>query len=193
MNPEEKNRINKVLFPLIAVFPNWNAKPETLKVYQAALQDLDPELLAAAVMDLVSEPREFMPTPGYIREAALEIEDMAAKIPTAYEGWGQVLHRMNAFTSEQNGTHPLVDEAIKRIGGWKSVGQSTAPASERARFIDAYKELRADDRKQRRMLPQVKNHIALLTAQHDKLPAPEDDLAKLTTQQKPNVEEMEKA
>ncbi len=175
MHPEEKNRINEILFPLIAVFPNWNAKPETLKVYQAVLQDLDPDLLADAVLDLVSDPREFMPTPGVIREAALILEDAADDIPSAYEGWEQVERDFRSLTSERGKAHPLVDKAIKRIGGWTSVGQSTNPTAERARFIDAYRELRAENHKERRRLPQVKQRIALMAKRQSGLPMFKDD------------------
>lgn len=170
MDPELKVRINTILAPMIAVFPNWDATKETLQVYQAVLADIHPDALSAAVMDLISEPREFMPTPGVIRERVIELNDKASGLPSTYEAWQLAITDLGY---DAEGLHSSVIEAVRRIGGWQHLRMSTNQASERARFIDAYREVVKEGRDRRRMLPQVKEHIALLTKHQGKLPAPE--------------------
>lgn len=170
MDPNESKRIVSVLAPLVAIYPNWNPKSETIDVYEAVLADIHPDALAAAIMDLISEPRDFMPTPGVIRHRVIELNDKASGLPSAYEAWQMAITDLGYHAED---LHSSVIEAVRRIGGWNHLRMSTNPASERARFIEAYREVVKEGQDRRRMLPQVRDHVALLAKHQGKLPAPE--------------------
>jgi hypothetical protein len=126
VDPKESKRIVSVLAPLVAIYPNWNPKSETIDVYEAVLADIHPDALSAAIMDLISEPRDFMPTPGVIRQRVIEHHDQASGLPSPYEAWQLAIDDLG-YNAED--LHSSVNEAVRRIGGWKHLRLSTNLAS----------------------------------------------------------------
>ena len=55
--------------------------------------------------------------------------------------------------------HPIVNETVKILGG-RAVIITDNPTADRARFIDAYREIVSRERKKSAMLPEVKGYIA---------------------------------
>ncbi|MCH8877794.1 MAG: hypothetical protein IIA89_13390 [Chloroflexi bacterium] len=163
---DDAQRITKALAPLTSVFPNWKGTPETVSVYVRILADLPPELLEMAIVQLLSQDREFMPTPGTIRETALQLEDYASGRLSAPEAWGEAMRLIRGVGSarlDQEGSgDDTLDQAMRAVGGWRAVGYSDNPTADRARFIEAYSTIDRREREERRMLPAVREHIAQL-------------------------------
>ncbi len=155
MENKDADQMLITLAPLVAMYPNWRPEPETIKLYAMVLSDMDQALLEEAIIVLLTEPMEFMPVAGAIRDAALDLLRYQEEEPNVYTAWSQVTGYFNG----RKDTHPLVDEAAKLIGGWKAIGQSTNLPSERARFIEAYRELVKERRQKARMLPRTRKFI----------------------------------
>ncbi len=134
-------------------------------IYSMVLSDMSREILEEAVVVLLTEPREFMPTPGAIRDAALDLLRYRDSEPSVYTAWSQV---MNHFNSRNAEAHPLTEEVVQLMGGWDVIGYSNNLTSERARFVDAYREMTRERKQKQRMLPRTRKFIG------------EDEAGKLT-------------
>src|SRR5690349_9083007 len=64
---------------------------ETLTLYHAVLGDLPADMAKAATIQYLSEGNPFFPTPGVLRDKAMDLQLLAAGLPTAGEAWGMVL------------------------------------------------------------------------------------------------------
>jgi len=137
------------------MYPNWKPERETLKLYAMILSDIDEALLQEAIIVLLTETKEFMPVAGAIREAALDLLRYRDEEPNVYTAWSQVMGYFNG----RKEVHPLVTEGVKLMGGWKVIGQSNNLPSERARFIDAFRELITERKQKARMLPRTRRFI----------------------------------
>jgi hypothetical protein len=155
MNERDHSQIATTLAPLMAMYPNWKPERETLKLYAMVLSDIDEALLEEAIVVLLTDPKDFMPVAGAIRDAALTLVNYREGDPNVYTAWSQVTGYFNG----RKDVHPLVDETAKLIGGWRAIGQSTNLPSERARFIEAYRELVKERRQKARMLPRTRRFI----------------------------------
>jgi hypothetical protein len=83
----------KRILALLSVLPNKTLREDNLEVgleaYSLVLKDLDFEILQAAAAQYLSTAT-FFPTPGNLREAALELMLSAQGIPTPAEAWGSL-------------------------------------------------------------------------------------------------------
>lgn len=164
------------------------------------LSDLPVEILRAASVQYLSEAT-FFPTPGQLRERAMDLQMLALGLPSPAEAWGQVLaapRYLQAVLCEtgaelrRNAEHqgegyfqavreysrhldgcgicteggyreiyasPVVAECVKMLGGRDAL-MTDNPSADRARFIEAYREIVARERMKAGMLPQVKQFIA---------------------------------
>jgi hypothetical protein len=117
----------------------WTRPPvlaETVQAYCFALADLDHAAAKAAVLHLM-QTSKFFPTIAEIRDAAVRSR---VSLPSPEEAWG-VVHR----AISKHGSYRLpvfdceeIDGAVGDIG-WKTICLSENIASERARFIDAFR------------------------------------------------------
>ena len=96
-----------------------------------------------------------MPVAGAIRDAALTLVRYRDQDPNVYTAWSQVMGYFNG----RKEVHPQVTEVVKLMGGWNVIGRSNNLPSERARFIDAYRELVKERRQRARMLPRTRRFI----------------------------------
>ena len=88
-----KNTVSELLLS-IAHLPNspFNGAnvSQIVEMYYHDLQDIDDELLSAAVVHYRTGATPFFPSSGQIREKATELQLLAMGIPTAAEAWAQV-------------------------------------------------------------------------------------------------------
>jgi hypothetical protein len=186
----------------IQFLPNSPITSATIRgvtdMFIADLEDLSNETLTAAFRQYRSTAT-FFPTPGQIREIAMDLQMLSMGVPTPAEAWGQVLTAMKyrekvlceegykLYTTDQRspeymsnvwkyGKHlrdckicdegglmevynsPAVESTVKLLGG-REIIITDNPTADRARFIDAYREVVARERTKAAMLPQVKEYI----------------------------------
>ena len=151
----------KILAPIAAAFPNWKPSKETYEVYRWILADVPVEALKVAVWQLLSQPRQFAPSAGELRAAALVLVEEAtgSRLPTPFEAWEMVIDYCRERRPIRN---PLVLRAARQLGGLSAIGMSSNPAAERARFIEAYSELLHKVQELRRLPSPVKQQYRKL-------------------------------
>lgn len=164
--------------------------------FEDTLSDLPVETVEAAVKQYKSS-ETFFPTPGRLRELAMDLQMLAMGVPTPAEAWGMMLTAVRHVPSvwceigadlrqlamglsggkdqeyyrhmdicdickpgglREVYTHPVVAETVKILGG-RDVIITDNPTADRARFIDAYREIVARERRKAAMLPDVKAYI----------------------------------
>jgi hypothetical protein len=90
-----KSEIISIL-ELLKTLPNSPIKNkedvlEVSKLFHAVLEDLPSEMVKAATVQYCSEGNPFFPTPGTLRDKAMDLQMLAMGIPTPAEAWGMVL------------------------------------------------------------------------------------------------------
>ncbi len=166
--------------------------------FEMVLSDLPAETVEAATRQYLST-ETFFPTPGRLREIAMDLQMLAIGLPTPAEAWGMVLsankytekvlcqigydlytacanssnynenlraysmHMDECTTCVMGGYkedygHPSVAETVRLLGG-RDIILTDNPTADRARFIEAYREVVARERTKTAMLPAVKNYV----------------------------------
>ena len=163
--------------------------------FDDTLSDLPFEAVEAAVKQYKST-ETFFPTPGKLREIAMDLQMLAMGVPSPAEAWGMVLTgekhvpsvwcedgarlRKEASNSYENQpaynrhmndcdicclggfrevyNHPVVAETVRVLGG-RDIIITDNPTADRARFIDAYREIVARERRKAAMVPDVKAYL----------------------------------
>jgi len=164
--------IRRCLVILGAAYPRFPVPAETASVYAQLLADVDDALLVAAVKHHAATSKWF-PTVAELREAALELRDVADGVPTAEEAWGEVCEKMRRYPPVplENGwrvpefSHPLILKAVNVLGGWVELGRSENGIADRAHFFQIYPQLVARRRADVALLPSVRETIARLARQ----------------------------
>jgi hypothetical protein len=135
-------------------FPNYNPDAKaTADLWVAGLGDLPGDTLKAAIAECLIDPRrQFAPSIGEIRGAALRLNAIAAGITEAWRAYEEVLNMPTTMVSrhvvEDEGnyvilekalefSHPLV-ESVARMMGWPGQFPTEMPAADRAQFLKAY-------------------------------------------------------
>jgi hypothetical protein len=108
----------------------------TAEVYALTLADLDYELAKAAVVKLI-QTSKWLPTVAEIRDTAVRSR---VSLPSPEEAWGVVHRAISKHGSYRTPTFDCeeIDGAVGDIG-WRAICLTENIASERARFIDAFK------------------------------------------------------
>jgi hypothetical protein len=176
-----------------------NSLTETVDLFHAVLEDLPAEMVKAATVQYLSEGNPFFPTPGTLREKAMDLQLLAMGIPTPAEAWGMVLNGLEMsharFCEEgarlrdacnnaadymgaliaskrhdkdcsicdyggfrEDYKHPAVTETVRLLGG-RDVILTDNPTADRARFIDAYREIVAKEKMKMGMTPTVARFV----------------------------------
>jgi hypothetical protein len=131
---------------------------EVMNIYVEHLRDMNYETFKLAV-DRHIETSTWMPTIAQIREAAMTNFIKRAGVPSPGEAWGEVSknlkndRQVNAGTltsvnyiDDHEWSHPIVRKAAEQIG-WQDLywayreGGAGAMVSNRARYMDTYREL----------------------------------------------------
>jgi hypothetical protein len=172
---------------------------ETVNLFFAVLGDLPADMAKAATIQYLSEGNPFFPMPGVLRDKAMELQMLAAGLPTAGEAWGMVLTANrpanpvfcdegarlrdavnNAATYwsslkeyskhvdecetcdlggyRENYRHAAVAETVKLLGGRDAI-LTDNPAADRARFLEAYREVTAREKMKMGMTPRVAEFV----------------------------------
>lgn len=103
------------------------------------LVDLPTEPLQRSVLRLV-QVSKFFPTVAEIRD---EVASLICQLPEVGEAWAEVNRAILAVghMRKPEFSHPLIDEAVRQLG-WVDICMSETPTSDRAKFFEAYNQLR---------------------------------------------------
>jgi len=127
---------------LAAAFPSARIEAPTLRVYAKLLADVDPEALSRAVTRLAATSR-FFPTIAELRgEVAAEATE---GLPAPEVAWGEVVEELRrvGHTAAPQFSCPEIGQAVRAIGGWGALCFASRNPYDRARFVDAYRAVRA--------------------------------------------------
>jgi hypothetical protein len=144
--------ITKVLAVISAAYPNFDLKPETVKVYLKLLADLPDELLEEASLLHIAQSTYF-PTVAELRAAAFELLESQNPHPNGVEAWGEVedqIHRVG-YTGQPVFQHPLTAQLVSAMG-WQNLCRSENLVADRAHFLTAYEQLCSRERSQMRLM-----------------------------------------
>ena len=150
----EKSDIAQLIALFKASFPNYNPDMAiTAKVFFETLGDLPGETLRAAGLACVTEfGRQFAPSIGEIRQAAIKLNAMAAGIPDAQTAYAEVMAMPRDMLKRglivENGenfitleklyySHPFVGMVAEMIG-WPRSFPTSEPGVDRAQFVKFY-------------------------------------------------------
>jgi hypothetical protein len=135
-----------------------------LETWFLLLRDLDAEATLKATMDILSEPREWPPTPGQVRDRAVDISRGKLVPISPTEAWEHVLN-------SSVDSSVILDENEKRAlrvcGGAWAVKTSSHVESVRMTFIAHYKALCVAEKRIAATIPEV----ARFSRVHHELPA----------------------
>ena len=156
----ERKQFAAIMAMLSATYPRTQLQPETANIYYTVLQDLDTDLLKAAVLEIIATSKWF-PAASEIRAAAFELVEQAEGVPDAYQAWTQVLSEIGRVgrSGRPEWTHEAVGATVKAIGGWGYLCMSENMVADRARFVEAYGMTVKRERETMRMLPAVRAEI----------------------------------
>lgn len=172
MSETNGNKVAQVLAFLAALYPKFTLTKATVTAYTQILEDIPADLLQAAAKDLGSRST-FFPAAAEIRQAAFDLRERAAGLPSAYDAWAEVLHACRHYGARQRPefSHPLIAKAIEGVGGYQHLCYSTDHAADRARFVDAYEGLFKRHRTEERTLPQIASYVQQQLASGNGRPA----------------------
>lgn len=132
---------------LVDAFPDKAPEEATVRLYISSLADVPPDLLAGAVAQIIrTKTDDWFPTIGRVREAVAE---RALDLPSEAEALRQVDARIAwARLPERDRdapppVHPLVSEALDRVGGYHAVRTSDRPDLLWSTLGRLYRDLRS--------------------------------------------------
>lgn len=151
------------LLLLKSAYPRQELTDQTIDVYEAALQDIDPGLLRAAVLHHVSTNKWF-PTVAELRNAAANLVSRASGQLLPGEAWEQVVRKFRQGYSHSRVPEfdELTAKALGAIGGWHYLCYSDNIPADRARFIQAYEQYAKRAAEDAVMLPAVSDYVGQL-------------------------------
>ncbi len=162
---DDDTAIIQAITNLLTAFPGQDFTRENFKGYLSVFQDLPVQHVLDAINGLAAEGREFFPPAGVIKARAFDLRDVGLDIPTAYEAWDAALSKWNPPASKWL-DHPLVDKAVRGIGGWTYLGCSSNLMADRARFIEAFDTFRDKEKQMERLPDGVRGRIEARIDEH---------------------------
>jgi hypothetical protein len=171
-------------------WPNFTVLSGEKQALQAGawldvLSDIEFADVRVALTRLDTEGLEFPPTPGQIRssvlasrgltapdfdEALTEVLDSLRRYGSSPASWSLSTHRPK---ERPEPSHPAIAEAVKAMGGWSTIGQSSMGESWRAQFRNAY-EAAAKRADREVMAPPIVRELAGQVAETLALPVGEE-------------------
>lgn len=140
-----------LLQELANAYPRQAVPDATVMVYLRALADVEPADLQRAVLALIRESR-FFPAVSEILE---RVAELALALPSEPDALAQIEVRMRWARQPDRESvampvvHPLVLEALDRVGGWHSFRNAEDATVIRGQFGRLYRDLRASAIRQR--------------------------------------------
>jgi len=147
---------------LKALYPESKAGTQaTSEAYYLVLSDLPVEMLKAAVLQLVAtDDTGFFPRAGAIRKAAYKLVEEQNDVPDYADAWNEVISAIGkyGYLNKPKFSNPMIWTAIGEMPGWLALCKSEEKdiAITKAQFRNTFNLLLERERKQARMLPQVK-------------------------------------
>lgn len=129
----------KLVATLAAAYRDSKISPETSRVYESLLADLDLEVAKEAVLRLIATSK-WLPTIAEIRSTAVDIE--RGPVRSGGEAYGDVLAeiRRTGHYGVPRFNDPLVARCVEMMT-WRGLCLGDNEASDRARFIELYENL----------------------------------------------------
>lgn len=129
---------------VLSVAHDYQMPRTRLDIYVDALADLDDDDLDRAVRRLVRTLKWF-PKPAEVRAEAVGVDDLLS----APAAWAEVCSQIAAVgrTGVPGWSDPMISDAVKDCGGWRSLCDSSQPGVDRARFVAAWDSLAAERRR----------------------------------------------
>jgi hypothetical protein len=164
----ETEKIVASLGILIAAYPNFDLKVETIRVYKEMLKDLDAQMLEQAVLAHIATSK-FFPTISELRDKVSSLVERACQVPPAAEAWGEVMQKIRTIGHTLYGgsvpefSHPLIGRIVFCLG-WNDLCLSENSIADRARFIQAYEVELNREREDLRFLPETHAFVEKLQA-----------------------------
>lgn len=143
-----------------AKYHNYNLTVQETKdvadLWMEILTDVDDQTLMAATLLCITEERQFGPSVGEVRGAAVKLIVKASGIPDAYQAYQEVVNKptkgekSGEFQLLADGTwgyprkpvefsHPVV-QAVAYMVGWPETFPTDSPMADRAQFSKAYEQ-----------------------------------------------------
>lgn len=155
----------QVLATLRAAYPDAKIERETVELYVRLVADCDPAALRRAAAKHIATERWF-PRVADLRAGVAA--DSVGNLPDPELAWERVLREVRrvGYARAPRFDVPAIADAVAAVG-WESICMSTMIASERARFIDAYRAARG------RAVREAQIGALAAAADAPMLPAPE--------------------
>lgn len=149
--------ITRVLAVISAAYPNFDLKPETVRVYLKLLADLPDELLEEASLAHIAQSHYF-PTVAELRTAVLAVLEKRNPLPTGLEAWAEVEEQIRrvGHTGQPVFQNNLTARLVQSMG-WQNLCRSENLVADRAHFLTAFEQLRLRELNQMR-LPALELH-----------------------------------
>lgn len=131
-----------------ALWPHEEWTEARIAVYLMALADIHDDVYLAAVERIIKQAT-YLPKPHEIRAAAEAVLEAHGQLPASPEAaWSLVLHRGRTWYDGQpvRVGNPLIDEALRSIGGLRAVAMAESErqlAFLRRDFLQLYTAKRA--------------------------------------------------
>ena len=129
-----------VMGALTAAFPNNKVSVDTVRVYQATLEDIPPDLLKQAALKCIAT-KTFFPTVAELRQAAAELRQPTVQL-SGGEAWGQFIRLSANYANDaplpsDAPIDPILRKTINALG-WCYLCASTDGMADRAHFMKTY-------------------------------------------------------
>ena len=140
MKPSESAYI---LEELRAAYPNAKISKDTFVVYEKNLRPYHFVAVVTVIRCLIRTSK-FFPTVAEILE---QLAEMMLQLPSTAGAWSEVITEVKrvGHTTKPEFSHRLIDDTIKRMGGWYRQCSSQNHVAERARFCELFETLRQQE------------------------------------------------
>lgn len=136
--------VARLVAEIVAAFPNprMQVGPATVGVYCQRLADIPIEQLKAAVAHCIDRCTYF-PTIAEIRTASALAKTGPKR--SGLDAWGDVMGEVRrvGYQGTPRFTDPVVTAAVRTLGGWLAICESTDTMADRAHFAKAYDSIAA--------------------------------------------------
>lgn len=152
--------IIKCLLMLKAAYPRQALEDVTIDTYEMLLRDIEPGLLKAAVLQVITES-VFFPTVAEIRQKVNEMRLKLSGVPDAYQAWAAALSCAQGRTNWRElpaGVQATIQDVFGDTYNFK---MSTTLAADRARFIEAYNATVNRETREMNLLPETRRILQL--------------------------------
>lgn len=147
---------------LAACYPRYQLTDDTVDAYVLMLADIPADLLKAGAIEHARQSKWF-PSVAELVSAAHDVGHHTVDALVASEAWGVVTRRLRVPDRTWIGGQEYVrrpcdentERAVEAIGGWTYLRHSEDGVADRARFIEAYKDIAARERRRAAEHPAV--------------------------------------